>query len=125
MPKASSGEYYPEPAIEMSVYEVILGTMQSLALGIEKSPSAYSRMKEEEIRDHFLVYLNANFEGRATAETFNQGGHTDILIKEKDRNVFIAECKFWKGPKSYQETIDQLLRYVAWRDSKTAILIFC
>lgn len=124
MPKASVGEYQPEPRIEMEVYESILGTMQSLALGIERTPSAYRRMKEEEIRDHLLVFLNGNFEGTATAETFNQSGHTDILIREKDRNVFIAECKFWKGPKTFQDTINQLLGYVAWRDSKTAILVF-
>ena len=49
---------------------------------------------------------------------------TDILLREADRNVFIAECKFWKGPKAFKEAIDQLLRYTTWRDGKTAILIF-
>ena len=64
-------------------------------------------------------------DGKATGETFNMAGKTDILLREGDRNVFIAECKFWKGPKHYAETIDQLLGYSSWRDAKkTAILVF-
>ena len=43
---------------------------------------------------------------------------------KQGRNVFIAECKFWKGPKAFSEAIDQLLGYATWRDSKTAILVF-
>jgi len=62
--------------------------------------------------------------GTATGETFNVNGKTDILLRANGRNVFIAECKFWKGPKHFRETIDQLLGYTAWRDTKTAILVF-
>lgn len=63
-------------------------------------------------------------QGKATGETFNRAGKTDILLREGDRNVFIAECKFWKGPKAFGEAIDQRLGYTMWRDSKTAILVF-
>jgi hypothetical protein len=38
--------------------------------------------------------------------------------------VFIAECKFWHGPKGFNDAIDQLLSYLTWRDSKSALLIF-
>jgi hypothetical protein len=41
-----------------------------------------------------------------------------------NRNVFVAECKFWRGPKSFTEAVDQLLGYLSWRDSKSALLIF-
>jgi hypothetical protein len=41
------------------------------------------------------------------------------------QNIFIAECKFWTGPKGYTETIYQILKYATWRDTKTAIFIFC
>jgi hypothetical protein len=68
--------------------------------------------------------LNSQFEGQASGETFNYQGKTDILIRANDRNIFIAECKFWKSPKTYAETIDQLLGYLSWRDTKSAILIF-
>ena len=57
-------------------------------------------------------------------QRFEWDAPTAILLRANGRNVFIAECKFWKGPKHYRETIDQLLGYTAWRDTKTAILIF-
>lgn len=41
-------------------------------------------------------------------ETFNSSGKTDILIRVENRNIFIAECKFWRGPKSFGEAIEQL-----------------
>ena len=41
-----------------------------------------------------------------------------------DRDVFIAECKFWHAPAGFTATIDQLLGYTSWRDTKTAILLF-
>ena len=73
---------------------------------------------------HFLVHLNGHYEGQATGETFNYEGKTDILIRADVRNIFIAECKFWKGPSGLQEALDQLLEYTSWRDTKTALLVF-
>src|SRR5262249_14489481 len=71
-----------------------------------------------------LVILNGQFEGHATGETFNRTGKTDILIREKDRNLFIAECKFWDGSKSLTDAIDQVLSYTCWRDTKVAVIVF-
>jgi hypothetical protein len=59
-----------------------------------------------------------------TGETFNAEGKTDILIRHEGRNIFIAECKFWHGEKAYLETIDQVLSYLSWRDTKIAVIIF-
>jgi hypothetical protein len=70
------------------------------------------------------MFLNGHFKGMATGETFNCEGLTDILIRVEGRNAFIAECKFWDGDKKFLETIDQLLGYTSWRDTKTAILVF-
>ncbi|TGG90710.1 MAG: hypothetical protein ERJ67_10160 [Aphanocapsa feldmannii 277cV] len=81
-------------------------------------------MKEEWIRDIILVNLNGHYEGNATSETFNNQGKTDILIRENGKNVFIAECKFWKGEKGLLDTIDQLLGYLTWRDTKAALILF-
>lgn len=81
-------------------------------------------MSEEDLRQHFLVQLNGQYEGQATAETFNYEGKTDILIRHQGKNLFIAECKFWNGPASLIKAIDQLLGYVSWRDTKTAIILF-
>lgn len=124
LPPATSSAYAPEPVLDMETYEHILTVVQNMAHVMERSPSAFKTMGEEDLRQHFLVQLNGQFEGAATGETFNVNGKTDILLRANDRNVFIGECKYWKGPKVYRETIDQLLGYTAWRDTKTAILIF-
>jgi hypothetical protein len=63
-------------------------------------------------------------EGAALGEVFNGSGKTDILIRERDRNVFIGECKIWKGPRTIPDALDQLLRYLVWRDTKAALLLF-
>ncbi|MBC7894618.1 MAG: hypothetical protein H7066_04345, partial [Cytophagaceae bacterium] len=70
------------------------------------------------IRDHFLVQLNGQYQGGATGETFNYEGKTDILIRDGDRNVFIAECKIWKGETELLKAVDQILAYLHWRDTK-------
>lgn len=124
LPPASSAQFTPEPVWAMDQYEQALKIMQDMALVMERSPEAFKSMDEEALRQHFLVQLNGQFEGKATGETFNMDGKTDILLREGERNVFIAECKFWKGPKGFGEAIDQLLGYATWRDSKTAVLVF-
>lgn len=124
LPPASAAQLAPEPAWAMEQYEQALKIMQDMTLVMERSPGAFKTMDEEALRPHFLVQLNGQFEGKATGETFNMAGKTDILLREGERNVFIAECKFWKGPKGFGDAIDQLLGYATWRDSKTAILVF-
>lgn len=124
LPPASSAAFSPEPTWAMEQYEQALKIMQDMALVMERSPAAFKSMNEEALRQHFLVQLNGQFEGKATGETFNMEGKTDILLREGDRNVFIAECKIWKGPKAFGEAIDQLLGYATWRDGKAAILVF-
>jgi hypothetical protein len=124
LPAATSSQFEPEPAWAMDQYEDALKIVQNMAHVMERSPEAFKSMNEEALRQNFLMQLNAQFEGKATGETFNMGGKTDILLREGDRNVFIAECKMWKGPKGFGEAINQLLGYTTWRDSKTAILVF-
>src|SRR4051812_36059690 len=51
-------------------------------------------------------------------------GKTDILIRFEKHYVFVAECKIWKGPKNYLETIDQLFGYLGSLDSKAAMELF-
>ena len=124
LPPASSAPFTPEPTWAMDQYEQALKIVQDMAIVMERSPGAFKSMNEESLRQHFLVQLNGQFEGKATGETFNMEGKTDILLREGDRNFSIAECKIWKGPKAFGEAIDQLLGYATWRDGKTAILVF-
>lgn len=119
-----AGGFRPEPALSHQDYDEILRIMSSMAQVMELSPSAFAGMEEEALRTHFLVQLNGAYTGQATGETFNFQGKTDILIRVDGKNVFIAECKFWKGEKALLATIDQLLSYLSWRDTKAAAVIF-
>ena len=123
-PTVATGEYKPEPTLDEEEYKHILEILRSMTLVIERNPSSFAFLNEEAIRDHFLIQLNGHYEGDATGETFNASGKTDILIRADNRNVFIGECKFWHGPASFNQAIDQLLGYLTWRDSKCALLIF-
>jgi len=123
-PKVSKESYKPEPTLDESEYMYILSVLRSMSLVIERNPQDFATLNEEAIRTHFLLQLNGHYEGGATGETFNASGKTDILIRADDKNVFIAECKFWKGPKVFNDAIDQLLGYLSWRDTKCALLIF-
>ena len=123
-PKASVESFKPEPTLSLQEYENILEILLNMSIAMERSPKVFSRLKEEEIRDFFLVMLNAHYGGQATGETFNFTGKTDILISYEGGNVFIAECKFWRGEKKLIDAVNQLLRYCSWRDTKTAILLF-
>jgi hypothetical protein len=125
-PRPSEGRtpFKPEPVLDDQNYAEILKIIENMTLVMERSPSAFASMGEEDIRQHFLVQLNGQFEGAASGETFNFSGKTDILIRVEGRNIFIAECKFWSGPKAFTETIDQLLGYLSWRDTKAAVIIF-
>jgi hypothetical protein len=123
-PTPSEDKFEPEPTIQEKDYELILDIIDKTATMLERSPSTFKNMKEEQLRNQFLVPLNSHFEGQATGETFNAEGKTDILIREDDKCLFIAECKVWRGKQYFLDAIDQLLSYTTWRDSKTSILIF-
>jgi len=113
-----------EPTLDESTYRSILKIIYDVGCQFERMPSTYRDKSEEDIRDHFLLFLEPNFEGSATGETFNKSGKTDILLRHEGKNIFIAECKFWRGKSSFLSTIDQLLGYLTWRDSKAAIILF-
>jgi hypothetical protein len=81
-------------------------------------------MGEEDRRQVLVAALNTHYRGHTTAEAFNFTGRTDILVRHENRNLFIGECKFWSGPQGFSETIDQLLGYAAWRDTKLAVVMF-
>ena len=113
-----------EPILSNQTYEEVLNIIDNMAQVMERSPSAFVNMEEEYLRSHFLVQLNGQYEGEAMGEVFNLEGKTDILIRHKGENIFIAECKFWKGKEELLKAINQLLDYISWRDTKTALILF-
>lgn len=98
-----------------------------LGQNLEKFTHLHQFFGEEKFRDYFLPHLNTVSEKHlATGETFNKKGKTDILIQDTNgTNVFVAECKLWKGEAYLTAAINQLLeRYVLWRDGKIGLIIF-
>ncbi len=123
-PQVTQTGFAPEPTIDNTAYVEILQTIFDLGKAMERLPATYQDRNEEQLRDHFLLILQLVFEGTATGETFNRQGKTDILLRHANSNVFIAECKFWKGKKQHLAAITQLLKYLTWRDSKAAVVVF-
>jgi len=124
LPPKSATPFKPEPALANEDCEHILSVLHGMAIVMERSPSAFKSLDEEALRFQFLVPLNGHYDGAASGETFNYEGKTDIVIRVEGRNILVAECKFWAGPKQLTDTIDQLLGYTCWRDTKTAIILF-
>lgn len=123
-PEVSQSSFTPEPTLHSETYQEILTLIQEFGIEIERHPSIYQGKDEESLRDHFILILSPHFEGGVTGETFNKVGKTDILIRYQSSNVFVAECKFWRGGKTYLEAIGQALGYLTWRDSKAALICF-
>lgn len=124
LPPPPKEGYKAEPGITDDDYNNILKLIRHSGISFEKTPKTFSVHDEEELRDIILSQLNAVYEGEAQGETFNKSGKTDILISEESRSAFIAECKIWRGQKSFSDAIDQLLNYLTWRDCKTALIVF-
>jgi hypothetical protein len=122
-PKASSAKFVPEWELGDADYKEIIRICFETGREVERHPSLYEGKGEEALRDQLLLVLASHYEN-TTAETFNKQGKTDILVRHEGANAFVAECKFWSGQKGYFEAIDQLLSYLTWRDSKTALLLF-
>ncbi|MCX6233657.1 MAG: hypothetical protein NT175_02890 [Bacteroidetes bacterium] len=124
-PVVTEKGFKPEPTLDNDNYINILKIINDVGKNFERLPSVYAKKGEEDLRDHILLTLDPNFEfGSASGETFNKTGKTDILLRYDSSVVFVAECKFWSGEKKFLETIDQLLGYLTWRDSKTSVVVF-
>ncbi|MBK8459502.1 MAG: hypothetical protein IPL43_04320 [Micropruina sp.] len=121
--KAQSG-FVPEPILQEAIYRDVLDVVRSWATSLERTPKTTDKLDEEELRDLLLGNLNGYWRGAAGGELFNGSGKTDILIRDGDRNAFIAECKIWRGSKAVTDALDQLLSYLVWRDSKAALVVF-
>ena len=111
-------------ASDIVEYEQILSIVSAMGELIGRHPRDFQNMEEEVLRSHILVQLSGQYKGRATGETVNGNGKTDILVRSTEgRNIFVAECKFWDGPASFSDALSQLLGYATWGDDKLALLI--
>jgi len=127
-PKVSEKTQFSRvPTMSEEMYEDVLTVLSQAGHGMERKPSLYRDKEEEDLRDQFLLFLETRYTATTgTGETFNKSGKTDILLKYQDgSNLFVAECKWWNGEADFHAAIEQLFaRYLTWRDSKTALLLF-
>ncbi len=126
-PNVKKKEFTSEPTMNIEMYNDVLQVLFDMGRSMERKPSTYKGKDEEDIRDLLLTILETRYDGTtATGESFNKGGKTDILLKYEDgSNLFVGECKWWKGEKEFSDAINQLFdNYLTWRDSKTALLFF-
>lgn len=123
----SQKKYVQVPSFSNELYGDVLKVIYDFFKNVEKKPSIYKNKDEESLRDYLLPVIETRYVSTSvTGETFNKGGKTDILLKYQDgTNLFVAECKIWNGKAHFHDTINQLFdRYLTWRDSKVAIIIF-
>lgn len=114
-------------SISNKAYFEILDYILVLGKNLEKFKELNTKFNEERYRDYFLPFLNSISKYHSSkGEVFNKKGKTDIILFDQDgNNVFIAECKLWKGEAYLLGGVQQMLEnYVNWRDEKVAILIF-
>lgn len=120
-------QFERQPTMSDEMYEDVLTVLYQTGQAMERKPSLYSGKDEEGLRDQFLLFLETRYKATTgTGETFNKSGKTDFLLKYEDgTNLFVAECKWWTGEADFHAAIDQLFeRYLTWRDSKAAVLLF-
>ena len=59
LPPASS----PDPTLQEDHYKNILCICENMARVMERSPSAFEKIAEEDLRWHFIMQLNAQYDG--------------------------------------------------------------
>ena len=112
------------PTLDYETYNKLLTSIYKYCSSFEQHPEICKPHNEEGIRDLILAHLTSITDETVAAEAINRSGKTDLLIKHSIHNMFVAECKIWYGKKAYLDAITQLLSYLTWKDSKTAIIIF-
>jgi hypothetical protein len=113
-----------QAAIDPGILNAIIDILIRGGRTFETTPSTFAKLDEEDLRNLLLSFLNGNFEIRAVGEAFNKKGKTDISLAFSGDNLFITECKFWDGLKKYQDAIDQLFRYLTWRETFGVLIFF-
>ncbi|HEY4686224.1 MAG TPA: hypothetical protein VJB57_08820 [Dehalococcoidia bacterium] len=113
------------PALDRDEVHALVQFIEDYTRQFETAPTRYVQLGEEGMRDLLVGMLNANYPGSATAETFSKLGKTDISFRVNEGHVLVCECKLWGGAKAYGEAIDQLFRYVTWRQNYGVLIHFC
>lgn len=117
-------ETQEEPFLTTTQVATILKYIRNSCVSFEKTPSVFSKLHEEDLRDIIIGNLNAIFEGNATSETFSKRGKTDIYLRLTKGDILIMECKYWNGTDTYIGGLDQLFGYLTWRNNYAVLMTF-
>lgn len=116
--------------LDPSTFEDVQRTIRVWADAVERYPDAFSRLSEDRLSDLLAATLNASLPG-AQREVYSRGGKSDIFIRANildegraPAKVFIAESKWWKGPRYATDALDQLLSYLEVKDTSAVLLFF-
>jgi hypothetical protein len=123
-PILSSSGKVKQVVLERKSLNSILHLIVNCGLMFERTPCTFSQLKEKPLRDVILSSLNAVFEGAATGEAFSNNGKTDVHLVISQGNNFIAECKNWDGEVKLEQTVNQILGYLTWRESYGVVILF-
>lgn len=102
----------------------IIEIIDNVSTNFEAAPDTYNKLEEEDLRNIILSSLNSVFGNKATGETFRKGGKTDILLSIDKGCILVMECKWWAGNSTLGEAIEQLFRYLTWRENYGIIILF-
>jgi hypothetical protein len=122
--KRPEGRRVEELVLERDKVLSVIDIIDRVGRGFERSPAVYSGLEEEQLRDIIVNNLNVIFEGGASGETFQKLGKTDIHLVISAGEILVAECLYWSGPAGYAEKIDQIFRYLTWRESFGIVITF-
>jgi hypothetical protein len=116
--------YSADPKIDPKILEAIIDVLARGGHTFETTPETFAKLDEGDLRNFLISFLNGTFELHAVAEAFNKLGKSDISLLYSGNNLFVAECKFWGGTELYAQTIDQLFRYLTWRENIGVLITF-
>lgn len=113
-----------EPRISDGDFTAIITDIRRTLASFERLPQARVKAPEERLRDEIITVLQP--QGPATGESYSKRGKSDIYLPHAGHAVFLAECKWWPGKKTFAEkALPQLLdQYVIWRDTHAAMILF-
>lgn len=122
---AASGRATADPApVDESFSACLVGTIDAAARMIERDPDAHRGKSDKMLRDALLSVLRANQPNLAPGRLFSAAGETGILTRSDGRELFIAECRSWRGQKPFLQSIDSLLRSLDHGDSCATAVSF-
>jgi len=98
---STTAPFKPEPTLEETTYQEILGIVHNMALVMERSPTAFQWIGEEDLCQHFLVQLNGQFEGEASAETFSYQGFRTSSFASRGGTSSSQSASSGEAPKPF------------------------